>query len=137
MFQINLILLPYTLLYTFIFSYILSFLAIYFNFQLYTFIFSYILSSLAIYFHFQLNMLFHGKKSRPLPRFFFSASRSWGPMGPQSGLAPYGLSGPMGPPNKIHYNLIFRAPIARMKMILRPVESPYHFLSSDSVKPSK
>ena len=32
---------------------------------------------------------------------------------------------------------INRAPIARMKMILRPVESPYHFLSSDSVKPSK
>ena len=38
---------------------------------------------------------------------------------------------------KIQWNFIFRAPIARMKMILRPVESPCNFLSSDSVKPSK
>ena len=39
--------------------------------------------------------------------------------------------------DKKQQNQIFRAPIARMKMILRPVESQYHFLSSDSVKPSK
>ena len=57
-----------------------------------------------------------------------------GPAGP-----PYG--GPHGPlvgaPHGRPSPAILRHPIARMEMILRPIESQYHFLQSGRVKTSR